>query len=74
MVEKSGRKFSNCLNLLNCSRLVFLDFWLWAKDLHILDCKFGFYVKNCIYSRLETPGNGKLGSQGFNKKTNSKFS
>ena len=33
------------LNALNFSSSVFLIFWLWAKDLHILDCKFGFYVK-----------------------------
>ena len=39
------------------SNLVFLT---WLKDLDKTECTIGFYVKNCIYSRMEMPGNGKL--------------
>ena len=34
-------------------RLVFLNFLLRVKDLVNSDCRFGFLVKNCIYSQLE---------------------
>ena len=34
-------------------RLFFLNFLLRVKDLVNSDCRFGFLVKNCIYSRLE---------------------
>ena len=34
-------------------RLVFLNFLLWVKELVNSDCRFGFLVKNLIYSQLE---------------------
>ena len=34
-------------------RLVFLNFLLRVKDLVNSDCRFGFLVKNCKYSKLE---------------------
>ena len=34
-------------------RLVFLNFLLWVKELVNSDCRFGFLVKNCIYSQLD---------------------
>ena len=34
-------------------RLVFLNFLLRVKDLVNSDCRFGFLVKNCIYSQLD---------------------
>ena len=34
-------------------RLIFLNFLLWVKDLVNSDCRFGFYMKNCIYSQLD---------------------
>ena len=34
-------------------RSIFLNFLLRVKDLVNSDCRFGFLVKNCIYSRLE---------------------
>ena len=34
-------------------RLVFLSFLLWVKELVNSDCRFGFLVKNCIYSQLD---------------------
>ena len=33
---------------------------VWLKDLAILGCKFEFYVKNCVYSRLEMSGDPKF--------------
>ncbi len=37
--------------------MVFLP---WLADLDMVGCKIGFYVENCVYSRLETPGNCKI--------------
>ena len=37
-----------------------LIFSVFLKDLAISDCRFEFYVKNCIYSQLETSGNPKF--------------
>ena len=34
-------------------RLVFLNFLLRVKELVNSDCRFGFYMKNCIYSQLD---------------------
>ena len=33
-------------------RLVFLNFLLWVKELVNSDCRFGFLMKNYIYSQL----------------------
>ena len=41
----------------------FLNFPLWLKELLIFDCRFEFYVKNCIYSHLEMSGNPKFGQK-----------
>ena len=32
----------------------FLCFRPWLKELAIFDCRFGFYMKNCVYSQLKT--------------------
>ena len=37
-----------------------LNFIVWLKDLTISDCRFEFYVNNCIYSKLEMSGNLKF--------------
>ena len=42
-------------------RLFFLNFLLWVKELVNSDCRFGFLVKNCIYSHLETSRIPKFG-------------
>ena len=42
-------------------RLVFLNFLLWVKELVNSDCRFGFLVKNCIYSQLDMSRIPKLG-------------
>ena len=36
-------------------RLIFLNFLLRVKELVNSDCRFGFCMKNCIYSQLEMP-------------------
>ena len=42
-------------------RLLFLNFLLWVKELASSDCKFGFYMKNCIYSQLDMSRTPKFG-------------
>ena len=44
-----------------CLGIVFLTFWVWMKELHILDLRFGVYVKNYPFgqsprSKLAHPG------------------
>ena len=34
-------------------RLIFLNFLLRVKELVDSDCRFGFCMKNCIYSQLD---------------------
>ena len=44
-------------------RLFFLKFLLRAKELVNSDCRFGFLVKNCIYSQLDMSRILKFGQQ-----------
>ena len=44
-------------------RLVFLNFLLWVKELVNSDCRFGFLVKNCIYSQLDMSRIPKFGQK-----------
>ena len=42
-------------------RLIFLNFILRVKELVNSDCRFGFYMKNCIYSQLDMSRIPKFG-------------
>ena len=44
-------------------RTYILIFLLRLKELVILECKFRFCMKNCVYSHLETSGDGKVGQK-----------
>ena len=36
---------------------------VFLQDLNVLDIIFGFLVRNCLYSRLETSGDPQFGQQ-----------
>ena len=50
-------------------RLVFLNFLLRVKELVNSDCRFGFLVKNCVYSQLDVLRILEFGQKIRNSKT-----